>query len=286
MEEFLVGLGVPKDTIPLAVTYITRVGSAVLVLIGALILSGWARSVTEKGLKRIKFDATLTKFLATLTRWIVLLVAGLACLSIFGIETTSVAGILAGASLAIGLAFQGTLSNVSAGVMLLTFRPFKVGDVVNVAGHTGGVEEIGLFTTTMNTPDNRHIIVPNSAVFGATIVNITHNSSRRVDIPVGVDYDADIDEVRKVLEGCIKNIPSRDASRDDHQIFLVGLGGSSVDWQVRIHGPTDKYWDIYQETIRAVKNALDAADIGIPYPNVVVHNAADAAAGAAASTQG
>jgi small conductance mechanosensitive channel len=170
--------------------------------------------------------------------------------------------------------------------MLLTFRPFKVGDVINVAGNTGGVEEIGLFTTAMNTPDNRHIIVPNSAVFGATIVNITHNTSRRVDISVGVDYDAKIDDVREVLKGCIKNIPSRDASRDDeHQVFLVGLGGSSVDWQVRVHGPTDKYWDIHQETIRAIKMALDGADIGIPYPNVVVHTAADPAAAAAASTQ-
>ncbi len=285
MEEFLAGLGLPKDTTPLALTYITRLGSAVLVLIGALILSGWARTATERGLKRIKFDETLTKFLATLTRWIVLLVAGLACLSIFGIETTSVAGILAGASLAVGLAFQGTLSNVSAGVMLLTFRPFKVGDVVSVAGQTGEVEEIGLFTTTMNTVDNQYIIVPNSAVFGATIVNITHNPTRRVDINVGCDYDADIDETRKVLEGCIKDIPTRDKD-GDHQIFLVGLGGSSVDWQVRVFCATADYWDVYLETIRAIKNALDAAEIGIPYPNVVVHNAADTAAGAAASTQG
>ncbi len=285
MEDFLIGLGLSKEALPLALTYITRVGSAALLLIVALILSGVARSWTTAGLKKINFDPTLTKFLSNLMRWFVLLVAGLACLSIFGIETTSVAGVLAGASLAVGLAFQGTLSNVSAGVMLLTFRPFKIGDVINVAGQTGGVEEISLFTTTMNTPDNKHIIVPNSAVFGATITNITHNDTRRVDISVGVDYDADIDETRKVLEGAIKNIPSRNPD-GAHQIFLSGLGGSSVDWQVRIFGPTDKYWDIYQETIRATKNALDAAEIGIPYPNVVVHNAATDAAAAAASKQG
>lgn len=238
----------------------------------ALIIAGWARSLVEKALKRIKFDNTLTKFFANTSRYVVILFAVLGCLGYFGFNITSFAGVLGGATLAIGLAFQGSLSNVAAGVMLLAFRPFKVGEVVTIAGKTGAVDEIGLFVTSLDTPDRQRIIIPNGKIFGDTIVNITHSPTRRVDVNVGVDYDADIDEVRQVLVTAAKSVKTR-VSNEEPVAMLIGLGGSSVDWQVRIFCNTEDYWTCMEEGIRAVKNGLDAAHIGIPYPKMVIHQA-------------
>lgn len=200
MKEWLEGLGLSKETIDsvmayisnLAVNYAGKVAGAIVILLLAMFISGWVRSMVEKALTRVNFDPTLTKFFGTASRWVVLLLAVLGCLGMFGIETTSFAAVIGGASLAVGLAFQGSLSNVAAGVMLLTFRPFSVGQVITVAGQTGKVDEIGLFTTALNTPDNRHIIIPNGQVFGSTIVNITHNPKRRVGVSIGIGYDDDL----------------------------------------------------------------------------------------------
>ncbi|MBW2263417.1 MAG: mechanosensitive ion channel family protein, partial [Deltaproteobacteria bacterium] len=182
----------------------------------------------------------------------------------------SFAALIAAAGLAVGLAFQGTLSNFAAGVMLLVFRPFKVGDLVTTAGNLGIVQEIELFTTELSTLDNRKIVVPNGSIFGSVIENLTHNDTRRVDVPVGVEYSADVDETRKVLEAMIPSIP---AVLEDPapQVFLAELGASSVDWQVRVWCKTEDYWDVYQATIRAAKMALDEAKLGIPFPQMDVH---------------
>lgn len=256
----------------LAIKYGTSIIGALILLIVTLIVSGWAKNAVVKGLRRVKFDDTLTKFFGSLTRWLVLLIGIVACLGIFGIDTTSVAGVLAGASLAIGLAFQGSLSNIAAGVMLLTFRPFTVGQVVSVAGQTGGVEEISLFTTTLNTPDGKHVIIPNGQIFGSTIVNLTHNALRRVDVNIGVDYDADIDETRKVLVEAAKKSTSR-AEGQEIVAFLAEYADNSVNWQVRVMSTPANYWAVHQEVMRAIKYALDDAGIGIPFPQVVVHRA-------------
>ena len=191
-------------------------------------------------------------------------------MGVFGIETTSFAAVIGAAGLAIGLAFQGTLSNFAAGMMLLIFRPFKVGDVVTVDGHTGKVAELELFTTELTTPDNRRLIVPNNKIFGSTIENITHHPIRRVDVPVGVDYTAGIDQVREILEQVPPRIPGvlEDPS---YQIFLKELGASSVDWVVRVWCKTEDFWDVHQATIRSTKMALDAEGIGIPFPQLDVH---------------
>ena len=271
MSEWLKSLGLNAEMGALVTQYAVRIGSVLLIILLALIIGNMVRNWVERGLKRVNFDATLTKFIATVSRWIVLIVAFLGCLEMFGIKTTSFAAIIGGASLAVGLAFQGTLSNIAAGVMLLIFRPFKVGDVITVAGQTGGVEEIGLFTTSLNTPNNVHIILPNGKIFGDTITNITRNEHRRIDINVGVDYDADIDETRKVLEKAARSVKTSVTS-EEPMAFLVGLGGSSVDWQVRVFSNNDDYWDVYQAAIKATKEHLDAAGIGIPYPTQsVIH---------------
>jgi small conductance mechanosensitive channel len=261
----------------MAISWGARIIGVLLILFGALILAGWLKRLVVARLEKTT-DKTLARFLGGMVRWVVLVLAFVGCLGLFGIETTSFAAVLGGASVAIGLAMKGTLSNVAAGAMLLVFRPYKVGDVVKVDGTQGKVDEIGLFTTTLDTPDKRRFIIPNGIIFGDTIENVTFHEERRVDVNVGVGYDADIDETRKVLINACQGL---EHINGEVVAYLQELGGSSVNWQVRVICPTEHYWEVREAVTRAVKLALDAADIDIPYPNVVVHGA-PVAAGAAA----
>src|SRR5262245_42063299 len=180
---------------------------ALAVLVAGWVLSRWAKQLVRKALERAKFDVTLTKFLSGLTRYIVLILAGISCLAAFGVNITTFAAVLGAGGLAIGLGFQGALSNLAAGLMLLVTRPFKVGDAVVVDGFTGTVDEMELFSTRLNTLDNRHIIMPNSSIFGKVIENATYNATRRVEVLVGVSYEADIDQTRAVLERAMSGVP-------------------------------------------------------------------------------
>ena len=245
------------------------VGVLVLLLI-AYVIASWIRKLLVRALQRAKVETTLARFLGSLVKWAILVMALIACLGVFGVETTSFAAVIGAAALAVGLALQGSLSNLSAGVMLLIFRPFKVGDMVSTAGQFGKIQEIGLFTTKMDTPDNRRIIVPNSAVFGATIENITYHPTRRVDVSVGVEYPADIDRTRQVLLEAAKALPDT-LEEPPPQVILLSLGDSSVDWQVRVWTQTPKYWAVRDAATRAVKAALDQSGIGIPFPQMDVH---------------
>lgn len=242
----------------------------VVLMILAWTLSGWLSNGVRRGLTRIKFDKTLTKFLAKLVRWAALLLTALTCLSFFGVETTSFAALIGAAGLAVGLAFQGTLSNFAAGAMLLIFRPYKVGDTVNIANHLGKVNEIALFTTEIDTFDGRRIIIPNSSIYGAVIENITYHRNRRVDIAVGTDYAADIDLTRQALERAMAAVPQ--ALQDpEPAAVLLELGASSIDWSVRIWANRDDFGDAKQNLIRVIKQELDRAEIGIPFPQMDVH---------------
>lgn len=203
-----------------------------------------------RSLERANFDLTLTKFFASAARWMLLVLTGLAALSAFGVRTTSFA----------------------AGIMLLVFRPFKVGDSIQTAGVRGTVDEIALFTTSLDTFDNRRIIIPNSAIVGANIENVSHHARRRADFAVGTDYGADIDRTRTVIEEAVLSV-SGALSDSAPQIVLAGLGGSSVDWEVRVWAPSSELSAVKQASIRAVKLALDAAGIGIPFPQMDVHMA-------------
>ncbi|QDU58487.1 mechanosensitive ion channel family protein [Aeoliella mucimassa] len=254
----------------LAQYYGLRVALVLVLLTLAWTLAGWASSMVRAGLRRLKFDETLTLFIAKLTWWGIILLAALACMSKFGIETTSFAAVIGAAGFAVGLAFQGTLSNFAAGAMLLVFRPYRVGDVVNVADNLGKVDEIELFTTTIDTFDNRRIIIPNSSIYGSVIENITFHRKRRIDVDVGVSYSADIDETRRVLTEAA-NATEGTLPDTEPAIVLLGLGASSVDWSVRVWGPTDKYLDVKQVLIRHVKMHLDSAGIEIPFPQMDIH---------------
>jgi len=242
----------------------------IIALFVAWIIAGAVRRTLARGFEKTNFDKTLARFFSNLARYLILIAALLGCLGVFGIDTTSFAAVIGAAGLAVGLAFQGTLANFAAGIMLLVFRPFKVDDLVQVGGVTGQVQEIELFTTELMTAANEKLILPNSEIFGSTIKNFTHHNSRRIDIDVGCDYSADIDETRKVLEGAISNLEHA-LDEPAPSIFLKGLGGSSVDWVVRAHCENQAYWDLHQELVRATKYALDGAGIGIPFPQMDVH---------------
>lgn len=247
-----------------------RVALVLVILFVALTVAGWMSSAVRTSLTKMKFDPTLSKFLAKLARWGVLMLAGLSCLGYFGVETTSFAAVLGAAGFAVGLAFQGTLSNFAAGAMLLLFRPFKVGDVVNLNGQLGKVDEIELFTTSLDTFDNRRIILPNSDVFGTTIENITHHPVRRVDVEVGAAYGADLDATRATLLSAIAKCEGGLATPEP-AVVLVGLGASSVDWKAQVWAPTANYLDVKQSLIRAVKQSLDGEGISIPFPQLDLH---------------
>ncbi|MGK0359505.1 MAG: small conductance mechanosensitive channel [Bradymonadia bacterium] len=243
------------------------IGVIVAIWVGFKV-AGWAGRMVHKALDRAKVDATLAQFGGSAVRVGLIILIVISCVGVFGVDTTSFAAVIGAAGLAIGLAFQGTLSNVAAGVMLLLFRPFKLGDLIKVAGELGIVSKISLFTTEMDTLDNRHIILPNGSVFGATIENITHNDKRRVDIDVGCDYGESIAHCRTVLEAAANAVPG---TIDEPQVIVLALGGSSVDWQVRVWCNAADYWTVWDATIETVKAHLDAAKIGIPYPQMDVH---------------
>ncbi|MCP3905477.1 MAG: mechanosensitive ion channel [Planctomycetes bacterium] len=245
------------------------VGALVLLFFG-WIIAGWIGRIVSRGLTKARIELTLSKFAGKMAKWVILLFVVLACLGMFGVEITAFAAVLAAAGFAVGLAFQGTLSNFAAGVMLLVFRPFKVGDVVTVAGVTAKVNEIDLFVTTVDTADNRRFILPNGSIFGATIENISHHATRRVDVVVGTDYGADIDQTRKVLRDAADAVDGI-MSDPEPAVALTGLGGSSVDWAVRVWVNAADFWAVKDALTREVKYALDRAGIGIPYPQMDVH---------------
>jgi small conductance mechanosensitive channel len=254
----------------LAVPYLlTAIGALVIFIIGRMVAS-WVGRLVHKALTARDFDKGLTRFLSKLARNLMMLGVVLGILGMFGIETTSFAAVIGAAGLAIGLAFQGTLSNFSAGVLILTFKPFEVGDLVEAAGETGKVEEVGLFTVTLLTLDNKKIIVPNSGVTGNNITNITAMDTRRVDVNVGTEYSADLDQTRDVLEKVVAEVKGS-LEEPAPQVFLAELGDSCIAWQLRVWCKTENYWDVWQRLTRDAKVALDDAEIGIPFPQMDVH---------------
>ncbi len=248
----------------MATTWGMRLLGVIVALVVAWMLSGWVRRAVIRSLEP-RLDLMVTTFIANLARYAVLTGAVLSCLGVFGIQTTSFAAVLGAAGLAIGLAFQGTLSNFAAGIMLLVFRPFRAGDWVDIAGEVGAVKELELFTTEIVSPDNRRIILPNSEIVKNKIINITHYPHRRVEVLVGTAYDADIDETRRVLESVFADVEGT-LSEPAPQVFLAELGDSSINWKVRAHANTADFWAVHQRLVAQVKRALDAANISIPFP--------------------
>lgn len=213
-------------------------------------------------------DPTLGNFVASATKWGILLVVVIAVLGIFGIPATSLVAVMGAMSLAIGLALQGTLSDLAAGVMLVIFRPYKLGQYVDIGGTAGTVKDINLFVTELATPDNVQIIVPNGQAWGSVITNFSAHDTRRVDLVFGIDYG---DDAGKAME-IILDIAKADARiLDDPEpwVRVTNLGDSSVDLTARLWVKAEDFWDVKFETTRTVKEAFDAGGISIPYPHTV-----------------
>lgn len=256
------------------------IGVVLIVLVGRW-LAGRFSMLADKGMQRAKMDATLSQFGANITRYFVLLITGLFCLELFGVKTTSFVAVLGALGFAVGLAMQGTLANFSAGVMLLFFRPYSVGDVVSVGGQEGKVTGLGIFSTTLGIPNGTVVTVPNGQIFGGVIKNYTPTDRRRVDVGVGVAYDADTDTVKEILAKVIAGIPEVDQSQAN-AVVLTGLGASSVDFQLRAFTTPADYWGVHEALLRGSKYALEAAGVGIPYQTIdlnIVSNASESKAG-------
>ena len=243
------------------------IGVVILIIIGFVVAKA-IRKLVSRATQKAKIEDTISSFIARVAYWAVIILVALACLSIFGVETTSVAAVIGAAGLAIGLAFQGTLSNFAAGFMLVIFRPFKVGDTIVVEGHTGKVVEIDFFETIVNTPDMRRVIIPNSKIYGSTIQNITANPMRRIEVQVGVAYDADIEQTRKVLEDAC-NIEGR-LEDPASAVIMKKLDDSAVLWECRVWCKTPDFFATQERLVVSIKKKLDEAGIDIPFPQVTV----------------
>lgn len=275
-ENLTVSMQENMDTImPLLIEHGLSLMGAVLILIVGLWLSGRAKVWTVRALgKAPALDDMLRGFFGSIVRYLVLIVVVLAVMSQFGIETTSLIAVLGTAGLAIGLALQGTLSNIAAGVMLLIFRPFKIGHFVEIGGISGTVKELTLFTTELATPDNVQIIVPNSGVWGQPLKNYSAHATRRVDFTFGISYSDDINKAFDVIRAVLA--ADTRIHKDPDAVVVVGnLGDSSVDIIVRVWSDAGDYWGIKFDITKQVKEALDASGISIPFPTRTVYQAAD-----------
>jgi small conductance mechanosensitive channel len=249
--------------------YLDVIAALVIFVVGR-IAAGWARKLTRKGLERGNVDATLVPFLAKLVYYAVLAVVVIAVLNRIGVATTSVVAIFGAAGLAVGLAMQSTLSNFASGVMLLLFRPFQLGDFVDAGGTKGSVEEIGIFSTTLKSPDNIKITVPNSQVYGATISNYNGYETRRLDMVMGISYDDNIQTAIDTIHAIV-TADDRVLADPAPQIAVSNLGDSSVDIVVRPWCNTADYWPLRFDLNRKLKEGLEAAGCSIPYPQRDIH---------------
>lgn len=260
-------LGTVMDVVS---TWGLQVLGAVAVLVVGWIAARGVRSTVRRSLDRSRIDPTLVPFLTSASYWAVLVFVGVAVLSLFGIETTSFVAVLGAAGFAVGLAFQGTLSNFSSGVMLLLFRPFEVGDFVEVGDASGEVVEIALFSTKLHTTDNVRVVVPNSSVYGSTIRNYTANDTRRVDLTVGIDYGDDIGGALETV-GDVVAADDRVLEEPAPTTAVAELGDSAVSLMVRPWCRTEDYWDLRRDLTRALKERLEAEGYSLPFPQRDVH---------------
>jgi len=262
---------VMDELILLLTTYGLSVAGAIVMVIAGWMISKWLSNRVLNILRKIpKFDEMLARFLSSIVRYIVLIFTALAVLNQFGVQTASVIAVLGAASLAIGLAMQGTLKHIAAGVMLLVFRPFKIGDFIDAAGITGTVTNIGLFMTEFKTLEGVQIVVPNSELWDKPIKNFSHNKTRRIDITLGIAYDDDIGKAIKMARDILEK--DERSLKDPEPFVAVGdLGDSSVNILVRVWCNSSDFFTYKCDLTRTLKEACDKNGITIPFPQRSVH---------------
>jgi len=263
-----------NQVVTMGTTYGMSVIGAIVILIIGMWFSGKAKKWTLKAFsKSEKMDITVATFLASMVKYAVIAFTLIAVLERFGVQTTSFVAVLGAMGLAVGLSLQGTLGHVASGVMLLMFRPFKVGQFVEAGGISGTVKGITLFSTELDTPDNKRIIVPNGNVWGQAITNFNFHDTRRVDMLFGIGYGDDVDKAMGIIRDCIAR-DTRIHQDPEPFVMVTNLNDSSVDITVRVWALGADYWGVMFDTTKAVKLAFDEQGIEIPFPQTVIHQAA------------
>jgi small conductance mechanosensitive channel len=251
-------------------TYGLQIIGAILIFIVGRWIAKLLKGVVRRLMEKTKADPTLVSFVANFTYVVLMVFIILAVLAKIGVQTGSMIAVIGAAGLAVGLALQGSLANFAAGVLLLVFRPFKADDLIEAAGTLGVVEEIGIFVTKLTTPDNKSVIVPNAKLTGDNIVNYSAKPIRRVDLVIGVSYNADLKKTKAVISEVLA-ADERVLKDPEPTVAVSELGNSSVNLIVRPWTATANYWDVYRGVTQAVKERLDAEGIVIPFPQRDVH---------------
>jgi small conductance mechanosensitive channel len=265
MEQYLNQLKI------ILIEYTPKVLMALAVLIIGLLIIKVFVNTTKKVLSKREVDITLQKFLLNLLNWVLKILLFITVVAKLGIETTSFAAILASAGLAIGLALQGSLANFAGGILIIIFKPIKIGDFIEAQGVSGTVKEIEIFTTKLNTTDNKEIIIPNGALSNGNIVNYSTEATRRVDFTFGVGYDSDIKKTKEVISHVINSHPLV-LKEPIPAVNLSELADSSINFFTRGWVKKEDYWTVKFDILEQTKEALDAAGIEIPYPHSVQIN--------------
>ena len=262
--------GATEQLLTLVTAYGLNFVAALLTLIFGVWLSRRASRLIGDWLSRVnRLDRTLVPIMAALVRYAGLTLTIVITLGNFGVETTSIIAVLGAAGLAVGLALQGTLSNVAAGLMLLFLRPFRIGDWVEAAGVSGSVREIGLFTTTIDTFDNVYISIPNSSIWSSNIINHARYGTRRLDLDIGIGYDSNLDTVEAALMSLAAD--PRVLADPAPRFLVVSYGDSAINVRLRAYASYDDFFDLYWDLNRRLKGVLDDHGIEIPFPQRVIH---------------
>lgn len=262
MEQLSAQLG------PLGPLIVSAVQALIFLIVGWFVAGALSGFVRRSLTRNPRFDETLAGFFASVVKWLVLAAVLIAVLQIFGFEATSLIAVLGAATLAIGLALQGTFADLAAGVMLIAFRPYKLGQYVDIGGTAGTIKDLNLFTTELVTPDNVQIIMPNGKAWGSIITNYSAHPTRRLDLSFGIDYGDDPEKAMSI----ISEIAAADSRVHDDPapwVRVVNLGDSSVDLGVRLWCDAGDYWELKFEMTKRVKEAFDKNGVSIPYPHTV-----------------
>ncbi|EOL8957738.1 small-conductance mechanosensitive channel MscS [Cronobacter dublinensis] len=254
----------------LLLSYAVNIVAAIAIIIVGMIVARVISNTVNRLMLARHIDATVADFLSALVRYGIIAFTLIAALGRVGVQTASVIAVLGAAGLAVGLALQGSLSNLAAGVLLVTFRPFRAGEYVDLGGVAGSVLHVQIFSTTLRTADGRIVVVPNGKIIAGNIINFSREPVRRNEFIVGVSYDADIDKVRALLTEIIES-DDRILKDREMTVRMNELGASSVNFVIRVWSKSSDLQNVYWDVLERIKKTLDANDIGIPYPQMDVH---------------
>ncbi len=249
---------------------------AILIFVIGKWIAGFIRARIRSMMEKRKVDAALVSFGSSMLYYILMVFVIISAIGKLGVQTTSLVAVLGAAGLAVGLALQGSLSNFASGVLIIMFRPFSIGDVINAAGELGSVKEIGVLTTVLSTPDNKKVIIPNSAIMSGSITNITAYDTRRVDMSVGVSYSDDLDKVLDIINDVL-GADERILKEPHPQVVVSELADSSVNFHVRPWVNKADYWGVFFDFQKTIKQRLDKEGVSIPFPqqDVYMHQVAE-----------